>query len=49
MALYIPHICPKFFESVTLIQLQDKGGVGLQRAKSPENVPTDQDRKRGKP
>jgi len=27
MALYIPHRCPKCFESVTLIQPQHKGGA----------------------
>jgi len=27
MALYIPTICPKCFESVTLIQPQYKGGA----------------------
>ncbi len=27
MALYIPHRCPKCFESVTLIQPQYKGGA----------------------
>jgi hypothetical protein len=26
MALYIPHRCPKCFESVTLVQPQHKGG-----------------------
>jgi len=34
MAIYIPHRCPKCFESVTLIQPQHKGGAfkGLARA-----------------
>jgi len=27
MALFIPHRCPKCFESVTLIQPQHKGGA----------------------
>ncbi len=27
MALFIPHRCPKCFESVTLIQPLDKGGA----------------------
>ena len=27
MALYIPHRCPRCFESVTLIQPQHKGGA----------------------
>jgi len=27
MALFIPHRCPKCFESVTLIRLQHKGGA----------------------
>ncbi len=27
MALFIPHRCPKCFESVTLIQRQHKGGA----------------------
>jgi len=27
MALFIPHKCPKCFESVTLIQPQHKGGT----------------------
>jgi len=27
LALYIPHRCPKCFESVTLIQPQHKGGA----------------------
>ena len=34
MAIFIPHRCPKCFESVTLIQPQYKGGAfkGLARA-----------------
>jgi hypothetical protein len=34
MAVYIPHRCPKCFESVTLIQLQHKDGAfkGLAKA-----------------
>ena len=27
MAIFIPHRCPKCYESVTLIQLQHKGGA----------------------
>ncbi len=29
MALFIPHRCPKCFESVTLIQPQDMSGCGF--------------------
>ena len=34
MALYIPHSCPKCFESVTLIQPQHKDGAFKGPAKS---------------
>ena len=35
MALFIPHRCPKCFESVTLIQPQHKGGAFKGSAKGP--------------
>ena len=35
MALFIPHRCPKCFESVTLIQPQHKGGAFKGPAKGP--------------
>jgi len=34
MALFIPHRCQKYFESVTLIQPQHKGGAFKGPAKS---------------
>jgi len=33
MPLYIPHRCPKCFESVTLVQAQHKGGAFMGPAK----------------